>query len=343
MIHNGGVNKRVQHSSGVSIEGSKKSRVSIHDLAKHLGVSPGTVSRVINNRDRVKAETRERVLAAAKELGFEPQAAARRPDIAIITEEDYIDRITGYSASIVQHLSFKLTRRGMNIQLPEQVDEGMETAYINGAIVVTHGPHVNRIMGRLERRIPTVHFDLFENEEGRYIVRSDHDQAGFLAASHFLKTGRKSPVIFCPDGGAPNQLRIAGFKRALEEAGRLASDAQCTCVIELGEQHYSSLNRMIKSGVDAIYVPGSSLEALEVLHILSYVMNLKVPEDVALIGGENCRISSLLNPPLTTIEEPLERLSSEAVKMLEILRAGDIPECPQVTLPVRLIRRVTGG
>ena len=321
----------------------KKNRISIHALAKHLGVSPGTVSRVINNRDRVKAETRERVLSAAKELGFAPQAAARRPEISIVTEEDYLDRITGYSASLVQHLSFKLTRKGMNIQLPEQIDEGTETAYINGAIVVTHGAHVNPIMKRLERRVPTVHFDLFENEETRYVVRSDHAQAGFLAASHFIETGRKKPAILCPDGQPPNCQRVAGFKRALEGAGHKANDPQCVCIINSGEQFFSSIDRLIKSGVDAIYVPGSSLEALEALHILTYVMKLKVPEEVALIGGENSRISSLLNPPLTTIEDPLERLSAEAVNMLEQLLSGQTPEQRHITLPVRLIRRVTGG
>lgn len=317
--------------------------MSIHELAKHLGVSPGTVSRVINNRDRVKAETRERVLEAAKKFGFSPQAAARRPEISIITEKDYLDRITGYSASLVQYLSFKLTRRGMNIQLPDTIDQSMETAYINGAFVVTHGANVNPVMGRLERRVPTVHFDLFENEEGRYIVRSDHEQAGFLAASHFIETGRKAPVIICPDEEAPNQQRIAGFKRALDEAAYLTTNCKHACIIEPGEQLYSSLNRLIKTGIDAIYVPGSSLEALEALHILTCVMKLRVPEDISLIGGENKRISSLLNPPLTTIEEPLELLSAKAIEMFETLNKGLIPDMKIVTLPVRLIRRVTGG
>jgi len=60
------------------------------------------------------------------------------------------------------------------------------------------------------------------------------------------------------------------------------------------------VTRVVRAGADSIYAPGSSYEALECLHILAYVMGMKVPQDISLIGGENERVSSLLNPPLTT-------------------------------------------
>jgi LacI family transcriptional regulator len=95
----------------------------------------------------------------------------------------------------------------------------------------------------------------------------------------------------------------------------------------------------VRAGADAIYAPGSSFEALGCLHALSYVMGIKVPQDIALVGGENQRISSLLNPPLTTIEEPLRDIAEQAVGMLEALTSGNKVAQRRVVLPIRLIER----
>lgn len=317
------------------------SKVSIYDVAAHIGVSPGTVSRVINNRDRVKKSTREKVLAAAKELGFSPQAAVRRPDIAIITEEDYLDRIAGYSASLTQHIAFELTRREMGLQLPAAALDSLHTAYINGIIVVSHGPHVKAAIEQLEKRLPVVHIDLFGNTEGRYTVNSDHEQAGYLAAQHFIDCGRKRPAFFAYEG-APNRVRLKGFRRALEEAG-MAIDENLFLTVPQGEPFYIALNSIVRMQADAVYVPGSSMEAVEALHLLHYVLKQEIPKDIAVIGGENDKLSSLLIPPLTTIEEPLGELACKAVEMLHTLMDGKKPSEAQVTLPVKLIRRASGG
>ncbi|CAA6679357.1 MULTISPECIES: LacI family DNA-binding transcriptional regulator [unclassified Lentimonas] len=317
------------------------SKVSIYDVAAHIGVSPGTVSRVINNRDRVKTSTREKVLAAARELGFAPQAAVRRREIAVITEEDYRDRIAGYSASLTQHLAFELTRREMALQLPEAALDSLQTAYINGIIVVSHGPHVEAAIEQLEKRLPVVHIDLFEKTKDRYTVNSDHEQAGYLAALHFVECGRKRPAFFAYDG-APNRARLRGFKRGLQEAG-LSLDENLFLTVAQGEPFYVALNSLVRMRADAVYVPGSSMEAVEALHLLHYVLKQEIPKDIAVIGGENDRLSSLLVPPLTTIEEPLGDLAIKAVEMLQTLMDGDKPAKAQVTLPVKLIRRASGG
>ena len=99
------------------------------------------------------------------------------------------------------------------------------------------------------------------------------------------------------------------------------------------------VTRIVRSGADSIYAPGSSFESLECLHILSYVMGLKIPQDISLIGGENERVSSLLNPPLTTIEEPLREMAEQAVDMLDRLTMREEISKRNVMLPIRLIDR----
>lgn len=318
-------------------------KLNIYDIAHAAGVSPGTVSRVMNNRDRVKDSTREAVLRTAKQLGFQPQAAIRKPEIALITEPGFTDRINGYSATLVQYLSFELTRRDYDIQLPEEDIDTLRTAYFNGMIVVSHGPNTRETVAQLESRIPTIHIDLFDAAGSNHVVYSDHEQAGYLAGMHFAQSGRKRPG-FLAENWPPNTVRLQGFRRALEEC-RLPADPALSYLINEQEAPYIGLNHLVRANCDAIYVPGASLQAMEALHILTYVMKKEVPEEIALIGGENDRISRFLNPPLTTIQEPLQALAQRAVHHLSTLlndettSAGPIRE----TLPVRLIRRVSGG
>ena len=68
-------------------------------------------------------------------------------------------------------------------------------------------------------------------------------------------------------------------------------------------------------------------------------MGLKVPQDISIIGGENEGISTLQNPPLTTIEEPLKDMAEQAMEMIDRLTTGARVAPRQVTLPVRLIER----
>src|SRR6185312_145611 len=93
-------------------------KATIYDLARIARVSPGTVSRVLNNRDRVKAETRENVLQAAAALNLKPQASVRHREVALISEPTYPDRFGGYTATLTAHLSFAFSRRDIGVLLP---------------------------------------------------------------------------------------------------------------------------------------------------------------------------------------------------------------------------------
>jgi LacI family transcriptional regulator len=131
---------------------------------------------------------------------------------------------------------------------------------------------------------------------------------------------------------------LRGFRKALTEA-ELPVDEKLASLFGPESNHVSVVTRIVRAGADSIYAPGSSFEALECLHILSYVMGLKVPQDIALIGGENERVSSLLNPPLTTIEEPLREMAERAAEMLDRLTLGEQVSKRNMMLPVRLIDR----
>lgn len=314
-------------------------KATIYDLARLAKVSPGTVSRVLNNRDRVKPETRESVLRAAAALNLKPQASVRNREIVILSEPTYPDRFGGYSATLTAHLSYAFSRRDIGVLLPLNPLEELPTKFFDGVVVVTQDKALRSLVLELEKRMPVVHIDKFPVEPHEYIICSDHFSAGYLAARHFVERGKRKPAFL--GGNYPAFAeRLRGFRQALTEAG-IPIDEQCASLFGPEMNHVSIVTKIVRAGADAIYAPGSSFEALECLHILGYVKGLKIPGDIAVIGGENERVSALLNPPLTTIEEPLREMAEQAVDLLDRLTMGEVVAKRNFMLPVRLIDRDT--
>lgn len=312
-------------------------KATIYDLARLAKVSPGTVSRVLNNRDRVKPETRESVLRAAAVLNLKPQVSVRNREIVILSEPTYPDRFGGYSATLTAHLAYAFSRRNIGVLLPLNPLEELPTKFFDGIVVVTQDKALRSLVLELEKRMPVVHIDKFPVEPAEYIVCSDHFNAGYLAARHFVERGKKKPAFL--GGNYPAFAeRLRGFRQALTEAG-IPIDEQCASLFGPEMNHVSIVTKIVRAGSDAIYAPGSSFEALECLHILGYVKGLKIPTDIAVIGGENERVSALLNPPLSTIEEPLREMAEQAVDLLDRLTMGEIVPTRNFMLPVRLIDR----
>lgn len=317
----------------------KAKRLTIYDVARLANVSPGTVSRVLNNKDRVKPETRKHVLELARKLGLRPQVRARRNEIAIVTESAFRDRITGYAGAMSSHLAFALARRNMTILQPPDSIENLEDTFIDGIFAVTFLPPLLEMLARLEKRVPVVYIDLFENVGKRYVVRSDHEQSGYLAARHFLTRGRKKPA-FLSRNNAPSRERRDGFMRALREAG-LPIREELLLLEPEGAPVRPSIDRLVTLGADALFVPGASMQAVEALHYLQCGLKLRIPQDISVIGGENEGVSESLIPPLTSIVEPAHEMAEAAADLMEKLISGNPAVQRVITLPVRLLNRVS--
>ena len=311
-------------------------KVTIYDLARFTGYSPGTVSRVLNNRDKVKPETRERILNAAKELDIKPQVSVRTRHVAILSEPTYTDRIEGYAATLTAHLAFAFSRRNIGVVLPSDPFEQLPSQFLDGIVAVTYDSNLLELLARMESRLPVVYMDRFKINEGQYRVCSDHYRSGYIAAEHFVSRGKKRPAFFGGEGQAFAE-RLRGFRDALRDAGRPIDES--LLVQAAPGTHQPVITRLVRTGVDAIYVPGTSFQAMECLHLLTYVMGVRVPEDISIIGGENDGISQIQCPPLTTIEEPLKEMSETAVEILDRCTSGRPVETPSVVLPVKLIVR----
>jgi LacI family transcriptional regulator len=329
---------RARHAAAMPSSGPRPGKkATIYDLARLAEVSPGTVSRVLNNRDKVHPETREKILRAAKELNLKPQVSVRTRQIAILSEPTFTDRIEGYAATLTAHLAFACSRRNIGVMLPSNPFEQLPGAFLDGVVAVTFDKALRSMLEELETRLPVVYMDKFDLGTRQHTICSDHFASGYLAAKHFIARGKKK-LAFLAGDAPPFWERLKGYKKAMAEA-KIPADDRLQLLIGTDVNHFSAVTKLVRSGADSIYVPGTSFQAMECLHILTYVMGLKVPQDISLIGGENEGISILQNPPLTTIEEPLRDMAEQAVAMLDRLTSGEKMPARQITLPVRLIER----
>ncbi|MBN1765375.1 MAG: LacI family DNA-binding transcriptional regulator [Sedimentisphaerales bacterium] len=316
-------------------------RPTIYDLADMAGVSPGTVSRVLNNRNNVRAQTRAKILELAREIGLKPQVTVRTKEIAVVTEPHYTDRFYGYSNVLTSHVAFALSERGIGMLLPSDPLNQLNDYFIDGVIAITYQPDIYKMLCTLEKKMPVVYLDNFAATEGQYVISSDHYDSGYKAAKCFIEHGNKN-LAFIGGDVLPFQERLKGYLAGMESAG-IEPQEKLQVLMRQDDSLYLAVNRIVKKGADSIFVPGCSMQVIEALHVLTNVMGLTVPKDISLIGGENAGVSMFLHPPLTCIKEPLEDMAKEVVRKVVDLSDGKKPKEANKVFPVELIERESVG
>jgi DNA-binding LacI/PurR family transcriptional regulator len=314
-----------------------KKRPTIYDLAELAQVSPGTVSRVLNNRSNVRSQTRTKVLQLAQEIGLKPQVTARTKEIAVVTAPHYTDRFHGYSNILTSHTAFALSEQGIGMLLPADPMKQLKEYFIDGVIAITYEPDLYEMLCSLEKQMPVVYLDNFAATEEQYVVCSDHYDSGYKAAKYFIRHG-KTRLAYIGGDVLPFRVRLRGYTDAMREAG-IEPNERLHVLMAPGDSLYMAVNRVVKNNADAVFVPGTSMQVIESLHVLTNVMGLSVPKDISLIGGENAGVSMFQHPPLTCIDEPLELMAREAVKMVIHLADGHPIQERKCVFPVTLIER----
>lgn len=315
----------------------KNKRPTIYDLAKLADVSPGTVSRVLNNKDKVNPKTRAKILELAHEIGLKPRATARSKEVAVITEPHFTDRYRGYTSVLTSHVAFALSEQNVGMLLPPDPVKQLPGYFIDGVVAITYEPEIQAMLKEVEKKVPVVYLDNFEATAKQYVIRSDHYQSGYKAAQYFIERGMKKPAFLSGDT-IPAKIRLEGYTDAIKEAG-LPVDSKLQILMKEDESIYMIVNRVVKNGADALFVPGTSMQAIEALHVMGNVMSLNVPGDISLIGGENSGISAFQHPPMTTMSEPLEDMAKAAVELVLALSEQQTIKERIRTFPIDLIER----
>lgn len=314
----------------------------IIDIAERVGVSVSAVSAVLNNKAkaaRISPEVQRRVREAARELGYQPNIAARRLRVgghsdqstylAVATSLETSMQLLGSVVRGVQQfaaqsekpiqLTIETFRRGHVHELPGLLDG----TRFNGAIVANTAPEDDAFLAGISVPLPLVVF--LREIEGQSWVSSHAHSAGAKAASLFLADGRRKPAVLVP--ADQTQVRLArqeGFTRTLMDAGFSPSQ-----IVEIvgdsfsEEGGYQAMARFLSGGgeCDALFAVGDIM-AFGALPAIKAV-GLRIPEDVAVIGHDDLDMARFVDPPLTTFCLPLIEMARDAAGMvLEMLNQG---------------------
>lgn len=330
--------------------------VTIRDVANKAGVSVTTVSRVLNGKDDISEATTQRVLAVVEDLGYASSLAARGMrsrrtnliglilhDVASLYSQEIMRGVNQVIAQIDQDLII-YTSGGLDRENVAQ-HERHYVALLNGS--VTDGAiMVTPTATQFTTHAPLVIIDP-NNESPDYPAIIAANQEGALAAMKYLTDlgHRRIGHIAGEMKLISASQRLQGYKDGLAAAGiPLHED-----LIEIGDYTTETAVICARKLLSLPDRPTAIFAANDVSAIGVYQaareLGLQIPGDLSVIGFDNLRDAACLNPPLTTIDQSLEKMGTMATEMLvELVKGKSLPINPTAEghlykIPTQLVTR----
>jgi LacI family transcriptional regulator len=324
--------------------------VSLKDVAARAGVSFQTASKVLNGNPGVVSDrTRGRILKAAKDIGYVPNALARGlVRQTSLTVGVLIDDVTDPALSQFIHAAERTASAQGHAALIVAVEPGMDPALavrkmqehrVGGILVIAPSLEEDPRLGTaLRGPLPAVSVNHVHGG-GIPLVGSDHSATGALAAEHLLSLGhRHFATVTGPRGRRVVGSRHRGFRDFLHGAGqrlspRLVAEADWTLV-----GSFAAANRLleVEPGFTALFVHNDVM-AIGVLHALRN-RGLRVPGDCSIVSCDDLDLAPFLAPPLTTVHVPFRETGELAASVLLQLIQGETAPS-RVFLPTHLVVR----
>ncbi len=299
-------------------------RPPLREVALLAEVSQPTVSRVLNGRPGVAAATRDRVLRAITELGYDQSIAQTRPKtgvVGVITPE----LTNPVFAALLHIVEGRLARYGYLAQVGVATAEtATETRHVKNmvgqqfeGIVFIAGQNTDTNVG-LEsyadlylKSIPIVLINGRDTGLDVPHLYTDERQAAAQGVSHLLDLGHERiGLVVGPRNFVPTQRIIDGYRSTMDQHGQSATDELVVETLFTVEGGQSAAVELLESGVTAI-LAGSDLMALGVIGSARR-LGLDVPGDVSVVGYDGTAITAFLDPPLTTLRQPVLALGELA-------------------------------
>ncbi|MFJ8692878.1 LacI family DNA-binding transcriptional regulator [Streptomyces roseolilacinus] len=339
----------------MAVNGRQGGRPTLEEVAARAGVGRGTVSRVINGSPRVSDRAKAAVSRAIAELGYVPNRAARalagaRTDaVALVIPETearlfaepyFLDIIRGVSAELAdadKQLLLTLIRSRKERQRFEQY---LAAQRVDGVLLVSvHAddplPDVVR-----ELSIPAVLNGRRSEAEPVAYVDSDNVGAGRSAVAHLAERGRRRiATITGPLDMYVARCRLDGYRQGLASAG-LVGDERLIAAADFTEEGGRRAMRDLLErcpDLDAVFAASDVMAAGA--RVALRETGRRVPDDVALIGVDDSAVARHMDPPLTSVRQPIEEMGRVMARVLLQEIAGTQAEPRQLVLPTELIVR----
>jgi LacI family transcriptional regulator len=330
----------------------RPNRVTLKDLADHVGLSPATISLVMNHApvaDSIPRATQERIFAAARELNYRPSFSARWARTArSFTIGVLVPEVSeGYASLVLSGIEGHLLREGYfylvasHRHLNDLIDEYprlLMARAVDGMIAVD-------TPWNLELPIPVATISGEHHMDGITSVVLDHDRAAQLALEHLVKLGHKRVAFikgqeFSSDTAARwESINKAASKLSLEVSPKLTVQLDTDLASpELGYRVTKRLlERKVKFTALFSFNDVSAIGAIEALRS----HGLDVPNDVSVVGFDDIQSAAFQRPQLTTVRQPLKKMGMMAAEALlkRIARPDDNAYPRQIVIEPELVVR----
>jgi LacI family transcriptional regulator len=303
-------------------------RVTIKDIAKKVGVTPATVSMVINSSPKISQKTKELVNAAIKEMDYHPNYFGRSlvkgktNNIAVVASFFAslfaLESVRGIEANLrnTQYNLILYSTRGIEENENEMLRRIFYERRADGIIIISLKMEKSLLEEFKKEGIPVVFIE--EITEGAPTVKFKNIKGAYMATEYFIKNKRKNIGIIVGDSGLNAEERLKGYREALKEYGMEYEEKNVVRVTNYNfEEGEKSLKLLLKKspGIDAIFCAAGDVTAIGVLDAAK-ATGIKVPQQIAVIGYDDIYISNLTSPSLTTVRQPIARMGMQAFDML---------------------------
>lgn len=300
----------------------------IGDVARRARVSTATVSRVLAGHGRARPETRERVFAAARDLGYRPSGVARslrqratRTIGLIVTdiENPFFPQLVRAVEDAARDLGYAILLCNADDD-PERESAYLELLvdrWVDGVVIAASSLGERHREWLVDARLPIVLVNSTDLDIGLSTIASDNYAGGALAARHLADLGHERfGLITAPPRNTDGPARLAGARDALRAAGIAGVDilvATDEAGVAGGERAAADILRR-NPRVTGL-VAYNDLMAIGAMRAVR-AAGLRIPSDVSITGFDNVDLSAYVDPPLTTVAQATSELGHWAVTQL---------------------------
>lgn len=328
--------------------------IRLKDIAKDVGVSVVTVSKVVRGRSDIGEETRNRILKRMRELNYRPNmmarglASGRTFTVGLVVP----DLVQPYFAELAKHLGGVLRSANRALILASSEDDpGIEQDEIRALLargvdvllLASCQKNLKSVFESADHRTPYILLDRnFPQLEANFVGMDDFG-AGEMATEHLIGLGRKRIAHIAGKDIGPSRERLRGYRSALEKSGVVAR-AEYLLEREKLEMEgdaagYRGMQQLLrlKSRPDAVFCYNDAA-AIGAMHAVNEA-GLRIPEDVAFVGCGNVGYSPYLRCPLTSIDQSIPEQGRAAGTLALELDAGKNEPPRKVMLAPKLVVR----
>jgi LacI family transcriptional regulator len=329
--------------------------VTIHDVARHAGVSPMTVSRVMNAESKVREETRARVAASIKALRFSPNMAARN-----LASADTVHIGILYANSTAAYLSELLlgsleqsSLSGCQLVLEQCEDLESERKAIQRLVaggvdgVILPAPlcdSEDALKAVADANIPAVLVTSGRPAPGFSAVSINDFEAARAMTRHLLALGHKRiAFVNGHPGHTASSQRFRGYIEGMTEAGLKVGTDQVVQGFFTYRSGLEAAERLLGNGWNPTAIFASNDDMAAATMAVAHRKGFDVPGDISVVGFDDTPFATMIWPELTTVRRPISDMAREAVRLVieqvRGRRSGTVPPPEHKLLNFTLVKR----